>query len=64
MLQNLASPTDDSGGIIYNCNMFIVQALDGSRAAKIYLSQNFFCPTDQGQPKVKGSSDNWLISSG
>ena len=51
MLQILASLTDDSGGIIYNCNMFIVQAPDGSRAAKIYLSQNFFVKPNKDKQK-------------
>ncbi len=28
MLQIMASLTDDSRGVIYNCNMFIVQATE------------------------------------
>ncbi len=28
MLQIVASLTDDSGGIIYDCNIFMVQAID------------------------------------
>ncbi len=28
MLQIVASLTDDSRGVIYNCNVFIVQAAD------------------------------------
>jgi hypothetical protein len=27
-LQIVASLTDDSGGVIYNCNMFIIKATD------------------------------------
>ncbi len=29
MLQIVVSLTDDSRGIIYNCNMFIVQSIEG-----------------------------------
>jgi hypothetical protein len=44
MLQIVASLSDDSRGIIYDCNMFIVQATGFVLSAKVYpFSGLLFC---------------------